>query len=112
MVANLQERAEQASREADEAKQAAERANSEAERANSEAEKANSEAERANSEAAKSRSGIRKSIVRILVNRGVTCSPESLSMLEACTDADLLDQWLMRAFEATNEAEVFGEKTS
>ncbi len=97
MVANLQERAEQASREADEAKQAAE--------------KANSEAEKANSDAAKSRSGIRKSIVKILVTRGVTCSPESLSMLEACTDADLLDQWLMRAFDATNEAEVFGEKT-
>lgn len=51
---------------------------------------------------------LRRSIVRTLVTRNMTCSPENLARLEACADSETLTTWLERAFEATSEADVFG----
>jgi len=65
-------------------------------------------AEQAARDAEKSRAGMRKTIVRVLASHGVTCSAETISRLEACTDPDVLDRWLERAFDATSEDEVFG----
>ncbi len=79
MVSNLEERAEQAARDV----------------------------ERASLEANKGRGSLRKAIVRALVARGVTCSGQTLARLEACTDTDVLEQWLDRAFTADNEADLF-----
>ncbi len=79
MVSNLEERAEQAARDV----------------------------ERASLEANKGRGSLRKAIVRALVARGVTCSEQTLAHLESCTDTDVLEQWLDRAFTANNEADLF-----
>jgi hypothetical protein len=101
MVANLQERAEARERELEEAKQDADKANTVAEKANAVAEKARQRAE-------KSAVGLRKSIVKTLMSRNVTCSPQNLARVDACTDPDVLNDWVDRAFEATSEADVFG----
>lgn len=58
-------------------------------------------------DAEKSRAGVREAILTVLRARGVTCSDEGLSRLDACADPDLLNQWLARALQATSEADVF-----
>jgi Uma2 family endonuclease len=87
MVANLQEQAETRERELEDAKH---------------------EADKATQEMQKSRAGLRKSIVKTLVLRKMNCSPENLARIDACTDPDVLNDWLDRVFEATSEADVFG----
>ena len=82
MIANLQERAESRDRELEAAK----------------------------TEAEKSNAGLRKTIVKILASRNLTCTPNNLELLESCTDPDQLNTWLDRAFEATSEADVFGKR--
>jgi hypothetical protein len=71
------------------------------------AEQANRDAEQANRDAEQNRAGIRQAIVTVLAARGVTCSTENVSRLEACTDPDVLNRWLSRALGATSAAEVF-----
>ncbi len=51
---------------------------------------------------------LRKTILKVLAYRNVTCSPGNLARIESCTDIEALDQWLDRAFEATTESDVFG----
>ncbi len=71
------------------------------------AEQANRDVEQANRDVEKNRAGIRQAIVTVLSARGITCSTENVSRLEACTDPDLLNWWLTRALGATSAAEVF-----
>lgn len=80
MVANLEERAQQAARELEESAR----------------------------EAATSLSFLRKAIRNTLRSRGVSCSVESLARIEACADPAQLDRWHERALQAASEAEVFG----
>ncbi len=87
IVANLQERAEQAARDIEQAAH---------------------DIEQAERNAEQSRAGVREAILTVLRARGVTCSAEGLGRLEACVDPGVLNQWLMRALQATSEAEVFG----
>ena len=82
IVANLQERAEQAQREAEQAQREAEQA----------------------------RANVRKNIVALLGSRGVTCSTKFQTRLEKCRDLDVLDQWFMRALQATSDTDVFGSE--
>lgn len=63
----------------------------------------------AESEAEANRQTIREMILNILTANGVRCSPSAIETLEACTDADILKQWVNRALTAKTEAEVFGE---
>jgi Uma2 family endonuclease len=58
----------------------------------------------------KSNAGLRKTILKILASRNLTCTPNNLELLESCTDPDQLNTWLDRAFEATSEADVFGKR--
>lgn len=58
-------------------------------------------------DAEKSRAGVRAAILTVLRARGVTCSDEGLSRLDACVEPDVLNRWLSRALQATSEAEVF-----
>jgi len=58
----------------------------------------------------KSNAGLRKTIVKILASRNLTCTPNNLELLESCTDPDTLNVWLDRAFEAHSEADVFGKR--
>lgn len=80
IVANLQERAEQAQRATEQAQRDAEQA----------------------------RANVRKNIMALLGSRGVTCSAKARSRIETCNDLELLDQWFTRALQATDEADVFG----
>jgi len=105
MLVNLQENAEASARELDEAKAEADHAKAQADDAKAQADNAKKEAERALQNEARS---LRKSIRKILASRNVTCSPENLAQLEACTDPTVLNEWLDRTFEATSAADVFG----
>ncbi len=58
--------------------------------------------------AEKSLLGIRKSVMRVLVARNISCSRTALARIETCTEPDLLNEWLDRAFDSTTEEEVFG----
>ena len=110
MVANLEERAEQAARDAENATRDAEQATRDAEQATRDAEKATRDAEKATRDAQKSFAGVRGAILTVLRARGVTCSDEVLSRLDACLDPDALNRWLTRALQATSEAEVFASE--
>jgi len=79
IVANLQERAEQATRET----------------------------EGAQREAASSRAAMRGAILSVLTMRGIACSADALARLEGCDDAAVLQRWLEGAVRATSEAELF-----
>lgn len=46
--------------------------------------------------------------LRCLRVHKISCSPDNLARLEACTDSKTLTAWLERAYEATSEADVFG----
>jgi Uma2 family endonuclease len=107
IMANLQERADQAARDAEKAARDAEKAARDAEKATRDAEKATRDAEKATRDAEKSRAGIRDAIRALLGARGVTFSAEGLSRLDACDDPDVLNRWLTRALQATSESEVF-----
>lgn len=63
----------------------------------------------AEKEAEANRQTIREMIRNILTANGVRCSPSAIETLEACTDANILKQWVNRALTAKTEAEVFGE---
>jgi len=65
------------------------------------------DAERATVDADKGRLALRKAIIRTLATRGITCSEQTVARLESCTDTDTLQQWLDRAFEATDETNLF-----
>jgi hypothetical protein len=64
------------------------------------------DADRATRDVDKSRVALRKAIARTLVGRGMTCSAQTISRLESCTDVDTLQQWLDRAFDTTSEADL------
>jgi len=61
-------------------------------------------------EAEKNRATIRDMILDVLATRGVTCTKEAIEQLHSCIDADVLRQWVTRAFRATSEADVFSKK--
>jgi Uma2 family endonuclease len=67
-------------------------------------------AEQAVHDAEKSHAGVREAILTVLRARGVTCSGEALSRLDACTDPGVLNKWLARALQASSEAEVFASE--
>ncbi len=93
IVANLQERAEQATRDT--------------EKATRDAEKATRDTESAQREAASSRAAMRGAILSVLTMRGIACSAEALARIEGCDDAAVLQRWLEGAVRATSEAELF-----
>lgn len=93
MVSNLEERAEHAEQEA--------------QRAAREVERVSQDAQRATQDANKSRVALRKVIVKTLVARSVPCSRQTIERLDACSDSDTLERWAERAFDATNEADLF-----
>jgi len=78
-----------------------------AEKAEHEAEKAQQDVQKAQQDAEKALVGVRSAIVAILTARGVTCSKDALSRIEACADPERLGQWLSRAMGASSEASVF-----
>ncbi len=69
------------------------------------------QAANATQKAEKSLVGMRKSLMRVLVARNITCSGNTLARIEACTEPDTLNEWLDRAFDSTTEEEVFGTKS-
>jgi predicted ATPase len=51
----------------------------------------------------------RQTLLRLLDKRGVAVSEAARERIADCTDADLLDRWLDRAFTATDAADLFTE---
>ena len=107
MMQSLDARAEQASIEAEEARRDAETARQEAEMARRDAEKSSRDAETSSQGAEQALTGLRRAIVGVLASRGITCSQERVSQLEACAEPDMLNRWMQRALAASSEAEVF-----
>ena len=52
--------------------------------------------------------GKREALLKILGARALSLSDEARSTITACTDAVLLDQWLVRAVTAVSVADVLG----
>lgn len=71
------------------------------------AEQASQEVARASQEAHRALAGMRRAIVAILAARGVVCSEEGRSRIEACADPEVLERWLDRASAASSEGDVF-----
>lgn len=52
--------------------------------------------------------GKRESLLKVLDARGLALSDEERAIIAACSDAALLDQWIVQATTATSVAEVLG----
>lgn len=109
LIRRLQGMVESLETRSQEAEARAEQANRTAEQANRTAEQANRTAEQANRNALRALTGMRRAIVALLSARGIACSEEGLSRIEACADPEVLDRWLSRATTAGSEADVFAE---
>ncbi|HET6635329.1 MAG TPA: hypothetical protein VFH77_09935, partial [Streptomyces sp.] len=51
----------------------------------------------------------RQTLLRLLDKRGVPVSEAARTRIADCTDADVLDRWLDRAFTVTDAADLFTE---
>ncbi len=69
---------------------------------------AEARAERASREAERALAGMRRSIMAVLMARGLGCSSRGRARLDACSDPGILELWLERAEREASEALVFG----
>lgn len=72
------------------------------------AEQASRDAERASRDVERALVGMRRSILAVLMARGLGCSSKGRARLDACSDPGILELWLERAEREASEALVFG----
>ncbi len=68
---------------------------------------AEAEQARAQAQAEQALDALRQGITGLLAARGIVCSDETQARLAACTDATVLQRWLVRAMSAVTAEEIF-----